>query len=778
MSIKTFPKHNIDPKVKKKDKTGIEISDAIYSNIRRTALSGEQTSVNSNMIERIKENRMYATNNQSVDQYKSRLNAAIDQAGDQSYMNIDWSISTPGKKFVDNIVGDMINQEYKVMFNSISPYTRTRREAERDKCFMKYVFNRDMYNIEMQSGLPLTEKKGFNPKDIDEIDLYMDMEFRLPVEIGMEEIVDYELYRNDWDKKVKNRVIRDLVENNKGCIRWYFDENNKIRMRYVDIACYYSSHTNEPDNSNVDYEAEYTFMAIRDIKIRDKENKLKEEDWVKIAETVSGKYGNPLFDATDYEVRYDDFRIPVIDFVWYTIDNYYYVEKEKNGRTFFDEKPYGYKSNKYQVHVKAKQMSYEGLRIAGTEYILNYGLSENILRYQDEKDPSKRSPEIVKKYIYTSLAGKSIVEVMKPNLDMIQLLVLRKRHILAEMNPTGIGIDVDGITNIMSIMKMKNPMDVITIYKQKGIALFSRTDVNGDPSNGLPIHELGSGFINQLIGLDQSILSEINIIRENIGINEARDGSKPDKDALVGIEKLRLIASNNTTRELYYSFVNGILSPIGRVVERMVKYKALYGGGLEEYDDVISKVGVQMLEFTKEVELVNLGIKIEALPSGEEITDLLNALNISLQNQEIQVEDYYEIKRILNTKKAIRFLAQKKKKYAEQRMLEFQQKEQITAEREKASAMAAAEASKIKEMAKAEAQALLEETKLRLSKERDNHETINKIKIIDRESYWDMKKIEIAKQDQLKEGEKPTTGGEKVFSDPIRSATRTDTMVE
>lgn len=780
MSTKSFPKDNIDPELKKKNSYGIEVSDAIYSNIIKSATGGSDSSVNSSAIKTIQENRLYATNNQSVNMYKPRLNAAIDSKGDSSYMNIDWSISTPCKKFADTIIGDMINQEYKVGFNSISPYSRTKRAEERDKYFAKLVMKQQIYEMEQEVGISLIDKSGFDPKDADDINLYMDMEYRLPIEIGMEEIVDYELYRNDWDKKIKNRVIRDLVENNKGCVRWYFDENNRIRMRYVDIGYYYSSFTTEPDNSNVDYEAEYIFMALRDLRLRDSNNILKDDDWNEIARTVSGKYGNPVFDATDFEFKYDDFRIPVLDFVYYTIDDFYYVEKQKDGKTIFDKKKWGYESNIHSVHVKKKIMSYEGLRIIGTKHLINYGLSENILRHQDPNNHEKRSPDIVKRYVSFQLPGKSIVDVMKPNIDNIQLLVLRKRHIISEINPTGIGIDVDGITNIMSIMKLKDPMDVVRIYKQKGIALFSRTDVNGDPSNGLPIHELGSSFSNLLVSLDQSILSEINIIRENIGVNEARDGSKPDKDALVGIEKLRLLASNNTTRELYRGFTNGILAPTGIVIERMLKYKHLYGDGIQEYEDVISKVGVDMIRFSTEIELTNLGIKIEALPSAEELEDLIGALKLSLQSQEISVEDYMEVKKVLNTKKAIRYLSQKKKKHAEQKMLEFQQKEDITAEREASSAMASAEAQKIKEMAKAEAGAMLEEVKLRLEKELNDHETINKIKIIDRESYWKTILIEKAQEnDSKKEVEEGNvkTGGEKVFSDPERAATRNDVVI-
>ena len=61
-------------------------------------------------------------------------------------------------------------------------------------------------------------------------------------------------------------------------------------------------------------------------------------------------------------------------------------------------------------------------------------------------------------------------------------------------------------------------------------------------------------------------------------------------------------------------------------------------------------------------------------------------------------------------------------------MAEFEQKEAITAEREKASAMGAAEAEKVKQDAKAEAEIRKAQAEFRLSKELNDHETMNEMK--------------------------------------------------
>lgn len=780
MSIANFPNDIQDPKDKAKPITGSKVAKAIISD-------GYKSNIYNNRLSRIRENRLFASNNQSVDFYKPLLNSAIDTKGDSSYLSIDWSISTPCKKFVDILVGDMLNQDYKISFNAISPHAKSKRENDRNNFIAKMQLQKDLAAIEEQSGLVLLDRSGFTPKDIEELDLYMDMDYRQPIEIGMEEIVDFELYKNDWSKKTQKRITHDLVENSEGIARVYFDENKKIRIRYTDIENYISSYSKEPDNSDVDYEGEITYLTIKDLKLRDTKSEIKEEEWISLAEKNGSKYGNPSFYNESYyndESIYNDFRVPVLDFVWYTIDQSYWEESinEDKGRTYFNKKDWGYKNKKANIIIKERQVSYEGLYILDIEKVLQYGLSKNMVRMKNPNNVEQNSPNLVRRYVRFKLDGKSVVEVMKPNINNIQILVLRKRHFISEMNPSGVAIDISGIKEVMALMNLKDPLQVIQMYKQKGIGLYSKVDVNGDPTNGFPIQELGSNFSNQLIAFDQSILSEINIIRENIGINDARDGSSQNKDSLVGIEKLKILASNNVTRELYSSFTQGILSQVGKVIAKMVQYKYIYGDGIDEYEDVIGRLGIKSLEFANDASMDDLGIKIEALPKGEDISDLLNMLSMAVQQGTIKPEDYFEIKNILNTKKAVRYLVQKQKKYAEEKMVEFQQREQITAERESASAMASAEAEKIKQQAKAESLISIETAKARLERELDDHKNGNKLKLIDREEHWNIKQIEtiekMKKEDSSSSDSSPTSLGSRVRvgQDPIRTATRTDTL--
>jgi hypothetical protein len=780
-----FPVVSLDPKEKEKNKYGRQIAKYIYYNGLTEDYSSERRTV-------AQENRDYASNRQDINKYKGLLDAEIDNQGDKSYMNIDWSIQTPGKKYVDTIIGDMINQDHKIQFNAIDNNAKKETRRARDEYYGQIVRSRDIAQLEEMSGLALEKKNDLNLANKEEVDIYMDLEYKQAIEIGMETIVDYELEMNEWDTKLKARLIRDLVENNKACARLYFDKNNKIGIRYVDAPLnYYSSYTDEPDHSDVEYQAEIKYMSIGELRKRDIYNEVSEEQWFKMAKNNQSKYGNAAWrfggnynnthEYNGMQYSYSDYRVEVVDFVFYTVDRMTYAESEdKYGGKHMTRKPHGYKKpersrKKIEVMTREMEMSYEGVWVASTDVLMGYGRSQNILRPK-VKEGKSTSPKLLRKFVYFEPNVKrgvssSFVDVIKPNLDNIQILVLRKRHLVAEMNPTGVAIDISGMSDVMTALKEKDPKKIIKMYKQKGILPYSRTDINGEPSNGVPIHELGTGFVQSLIGLDQAIMTEIEHIRSNGGINDARDGSSPDKDALVGIEKMRLLASNNTTREMYKAFLDGIYAQVGQVAARMVQYKVEYGGGIKEYDNVIGEQGVKSIEFAKDITMSQLGIKIEALPTDEEVDYLLNLLNVSLQNQDLRPEDVLEIKRVLNIKKAERLLIYRRKVYAEEKMAEFQQKEEITAEREKASALAAAEASKIKAQAEAEATIEVEREKARLKREEISWETNNKLKEIDREGYWKERLIE-KQQEGAEETSVVSVDAPKVLSNPGEAATR------
>jgi len=776
-----FPNEDIDPTVKASDEFGLRMANAIYWNgIRDENVTKRRSN--------IAVNRAYSRAQQDIDQYKPLLDAALDNKGDKSWMNIDWSIESPAPLIVKRLLGRFMNIDLKLYCNSMDANSRTARSKARDEFFGKMIQERDAKQFEAEFGVPVERPKGFVPGNDEELDLYMDMEFRLPIEIAMEELIDYTYNDNDW-KEIHPRILRDLIENNKTAIRLYYDENNNIRMRYVDIERLIHPYTEDPFYNDVEYVGESIMLTIRDIR-RLSDGKLTDKQLFEIAKMYSNKYGNPswafgehwnysgIYNGVNY--NYEDYRIECLDFVFYTTDVYTYVKKEsKDGKVFFDKKSKGYtppeRSNyKYDVLPKPVECEYEGLWVCGSGYMVKYGKSKNITRLNKD---GKMSSKVLKKFKIVEPGlnkgvSKSLLDQIRPNLDTIQLAVLRKRHFLAEAIPPGLSIDWDSLMEVSTGLKM-NPLEVVKMFKQKGLLFTKSRDVNDNQNLSRPVEFMTNGIGDAIRPFMDMIVQETNLIYSNLGLNTPADAMQPDKRSLIGLEKMALLESNNATRELYEGYAYGIFERAGLVISRMIQDKVRFNGGLSQYEPVIGQFGVKAIEFIPEdMTMAEFGIRVEALPDAAEVQELRIDVQKAVDSGEIGIDDKMEILSIMNTKKAARILAYKKRKRAEQAMQEEAQRKQMEAMVNQQSIQAAAEAEAMKAQAKAQAEAMVEQAKLAADKERIELNKLKALAEIDRKGYWELRKIEEAKKMSGGEIDIPNIQDPKVGSNPVEAATR------
>ena len=101
------------------------------------------------------------------------------------------------------------------------------------------------------------------------------------------------------------------------------------------------------------------------------------------------------------------------------------------------------------------------------------------------------------------------------------------------------------------------PQDALRLYFQTGSVIGRSYTQDGEFNNArVPIQQLtsssGQGKINSLVGTYNHYM---DMLRSVTGLNEARDGTKPDPYALVGVQKLAALNSNTATRHIGRSFI-------------------------------------------------------------------------------------------------------------------------------------------------------------------------------------------------------------------------------
>ena len=148
---------------------------------------------------------------------------------------------------------------------------------------------------------------------------------------------------------------------------------------------------------------------------------------------------------------------------------------------------------------------------------------------------------------------ESLVSRVTGFADMIQLTHLKLQQVMSRIVPDGVYLDVDGLAEVdLGNGTNYNPQEALNMYFQTGSIVGRSLTQDGDPNRGkVPIQELqtssGGQKINSLISTYQYYLQ---MIRDVTGLNEARDGSQPDKNALVGLQKLAAANSNTATRHI------------------------------------------------------------------------------------------------------------------------------------------------------------------------------------------------------------------------------------
>ena len=171
----------------------------------------------------------------------------------------------------------------------------------------------------------------------------------------------------------------------------------------------------------------------------------------------------------------------------------------------------------------------------------------------------------------------------------------------------------------------------------------------------------------------------LDMIRQVTGLNEARDGSMPDPNSLVGVQKLAALNSNTATRHI----LQGSLY-ITRTIAECLSIRTAdileYSDFKDEFAMQIGKYNTRILEEIKDLYLFDFGIFIEMAPDEEEKAMLEQNIQMALSKENINLEDAIDIREINNIKMANQLLKLKRRKKQEAEQAQQMQAQQMQAQ--------------------------------------------------------------------------------------------------
>jgi hypothetical protein len=360
---------------------------------------------------------------------------------------------------------------------------------------------------------------------------------------------------------------------------------------------------------------------------------------------------------------------------------------------------------------------------------------------------------------------ESLVRRMIPYADLIQMTHLKLQQVIARTVPDGVYIDADGLNEVdLGTGAAYNPEDALRLYFQTGSVIGRSYTQEGDYNQGkVPIQQLtsnsGASKAQMLIG---NLNHYLDMIRAVTGLNEARDGTIANSDALVGVQKLAALSSNTATRHI----LDGSLY-IYRTLAEALTYRV---ADILEYsdfkDDFINKIGkynVSILGEISELYIYDFGIFIELSPDEEQKAMLEQNIQMALSKGDINLEDAIDIREIKNLKLANQLLKVKRKAKQEQDEKKELQKQAMVSQQQLQSQQMAAQVAMQKIEAETQAKMKYRQADIAFEIEKQKAEAQLKSQLMQQEFQYNMQ-IQGITQSQLNDRE---DAKEKAKSDRI-----------
>jgi len=401
------------------------------------------------------------------------------------------------------------------------------------------------------------------------------------------------------------------------------------------------------------------------------------------------------------------------------MDQVYKIKYTENGLEKALEKPDFFNpppSDNFDKVSRSIEVLYSGAKILGHDIMLDWKIAENMTRPYSNTVKVNMNYQLVAPHMYKGRI-ESTVERMIGFADMIQLTSLKLQQVLSRVVPDGVFMDVDGLAEVdLGNGTNYNPAEALNMYFQTGSIVGRSMTQDGDINQGkVPIQELntssGGQKINSLISTYEYYLK---MIRDVTGLNEARDGTMPDKQSLVGLQKLAAANSNVATRHILNASLFLTLRACENISLRVadsIQFDLLR----ESLIDSISLYNVKTLEEIQNLHLYDFGIYLEVEPDEEAKASLEQNIQVALQQQSISLPDAIEIREIKNLKLANKLLKLKQEQKAEK-------DQQNNLANIKAQADANAEASERAAMAEVQKQQALAQTTLQIEQGKSQFE--------------------------------------------------------
>ena len=670
--------------------------------------------------------RLYARGEQPIQKYKDEL--AID--GDLSYLNLDWKPVPIIPKFVDIVVNGMAERNYEINAMSRDAFGAAERTEYMNSLLSDIEARTFDEFTQAMLGVNGRQNEGEVPETRDEIELHMQLDYKQGVEIAEEQAINTILDHNQYDL-TRRRVLYDLVTLGKGVTRTDFNYSDGVTVSYCDPAQVVHSYSDNPYFDDLYYIGEVKELPINEL-VR---------EFPHLSETDIEYIVTRSYDPLNIRNNSDRNRVNVLYFNYKTHANdVYKIKKTSSGGEKIIPKddsfnPPSDMEGDFARLDRVIEIVYEGVMVLGCDKMLKWNICENIIRNDSDYGGVKMNYQIVAPRMYRGKVD-SLVNRITGFADMIQITHLKLQQVMSRMVPDGVYLDADGLAEIdLGNGRNYNPSEALNMFFQTGSVIGRSYTIDGELNRGsVPIKEItsgsGGGKMQSLIGAYNYYLQ---MIRDVTGLNEARDGSMPDPNTLVGVQQMAAANSNTATKHILDAMMY-ITAEVAENISLRVADIIQYSPMADAFIRAIGMHNFARLEDLQHLHLRDFGIYINLLPDQAEKQMLEANIQQALAQQLIEVDDAIDIRQIRNIKLANQLLKVKRAKRDEQKARQQQQMIESQSQANQQQTAAAAQAEMQKTQAKTQSEIQIDAAATQNKKSIIDHEVQAKLLLMEKEA--------------------------------------------
>lgn len=679
-------------------------------------------------------NKAYAQGMQPMQEFLDYL----DINGQQPYSNIDFTPLPIAIPLLQRIK-DRFNQRIeKIRCNSIDPVSISKKNKAKMDAKFRMEFKDQIAQIEQQSGIQLEDPDAFTPEDTEELDVHFGFTYKQREEVMMEQGIDLVLYDNQWTE-TKNAILDDLLIYGFSGTKTNIDNNGRIKIRRINPYNLVVSYSERSDMNDLEWVGEVFYMSITDVR-QQYPGKISEEELFNLSKSMVGKFNNPASFTFTWNYQYanaiarpyDAFKVPVLQLSLKTLYNITYEKNEDRfGKTILD-KTNKVKDGKDYVKSKPFYVEYEGAWICDTNYLLHWGVANNMAKPNDNLQECIL-PYTIYMYNNNRMTNKPVIETIIPSIKQMQLAHLQIQKIVSQAAPDGYTVDIAGMADV-DLGNGKGalqPMELIRIYKQTGVIFYKGQVDDTEGNSRPPITPLNVPFTAKLESFINLYNFELNKLERMLGSNSLDQGVISNQAVGKGVLDSARQIGENSINYVYNSYLN-ILERTAKLTQMRLWDILVFGKkGYEGYKYALGsdRVDYIRLEAEDEFEKTNFDVKIEATIDDNAKQMLENNIQQALAQQSIELEDAIQIRLLDNPKAANYYLVSAQKKRRKLRMEEAKSNSEMQMQQAVQAAQAKSQGELQLEQAKAQFKLQQYEEELENDKERETLKYFNILRV-------------------------------------------------